>query len=85
MEENAYRYGLGFQLSSSEYEFGQDHSENYVIYYVSEVKENPTITIIDDIFVDGEFNAKKYSKKPDSYLIQAETEIADEAGNESDS
>ena len=66
--------GVSFHLSSAEYSFGQKHAERYFVYYVSDVKTDPKIYIIDNLFKDGEFNLDSYSKQPESYLISADVD-----------
>lgn len=64
--------GVRFSLPASEYSVGQKNSGRYYIYYVTEIKSNPKIFVIDNLFINGEFNYEAFSKVPESYMVMAD-------------
>lgn len=70
--------GIKFNISDFECDFAKKHSNNYLIYYVSNVRsKDPKISILKGFVVEGEINTDRYSVETKSnYTIYANV-IAD--------
>ena len=70
-------YGIRFYMSDFEFEFGRKHAEDYMVYYVCNVKsEHPQILIFDNVFKNKEFNKKNFGVEISSeYIITAQADI----------
>lgn len=70
-------YGIRFYMSDFEFEFGRKHAEDYMVYYVCNVKsEHPQILIFDNVFKNKEFNKKNFGVEISSeYRITAQADI----------
>lgn len=75
--KNGKESGIKFYLSDYEYEFGRQHADDYLIYYVCNATTNhPQILIFDDVFKKYDFNKKSYSVDISSeYTVYAQAEL----------
>lgn len=66
-----------FYMSDFEFMFGVKHSEDYLIYYVSNIYSlHPQILIFDHVFKSNDFNKKCFAVEVSSeYIISAQAEI----------
>ena len=69
--------GIRFFMSDYEFEFGRKNAEDYLVYYVSDVKgEHPQILIFDNLFKNNDFNKKNFTLEvSNEYTISAQTEM----------
>lgn len=52
-----------FILSDNEYNITKINKENYQVFFVIDIRDNPEILILKDLFLDGELNTNDYTMK----------------------
>lgn len=65
--------GIRFYLSENEYNFARSNWERYYVYYVANVRSStPEIKVLDNLFVENQFNESAYSVSVREYCVSAE-------------
>ncbi len=65
--------GIRFYLSENEYNFAKSNGERYYVYYVANVRSStPEIKVLDNLFVENQFNENAYSISVREYCVRAE-------------